>query len=57
MEKNGFVRSYSENAENGKRRTYYCITDEGRQYYRDKCEEWTLTKEVIEHFIDGKRGE
>ena len=25
--------------------------DRGRQYYREKCEEWILTKEVIEHFI------
>ncbi len=52
MEKNGFVKSYFENAENGKRRTYYTITEEGRDYYRDKCREWQLTKEVIEHFVE-----
>ena len=51
MEKNGIVKSFSQRAENGKRRTYYSITDRGRQYYREKCEEWILTKEVIEHFI------
>jgi PadR family transcriptional regulator PadR len=38
-------------AENGKKRTYYRITDEGRKYYQEKCEEWQLTKEVIENFI------
>ncbi|MCR5178511.1 MAG: PadR family transcriptional regulator [Lachnospiraceae bacterium] len=54
MEKNGYVRSYSENADNGKRRTYYVITDEGRSYYKDKCEEWNLTKEVIEKFVEDK---
>lgn len=35
----------------GKKRTYYQITDEGRLYYQSKCEEWALTKEVIEKFI------
>ncbi len=52
MEKNGYVESYSEEAANGKRRTYYRITQAGEAYYREKCEEWVLTKEVIEHFID-----
>ncbi len=51
MEKNGYITSFTQNAENGKRRTYYSITDAGREYYREKCEEWNLTKEVIEHFI------
>ena len=53
MEKNGYVESYSGEAEgSGKKRTYYRITDEGRKYYTEKCEEWTLTKEVIERFIE-----
>ena len=52
LEKNGFVESFSENVTiSGKRRTYYRITDQGRQYYREKCAEWTLTKEVVEKFI------
>ncbi|MBO4458097.1 MAG: helix-turn-helix transcriptional regulator [Butyrivibrio sp.] len=51
MEKNGYVESYSQNAENGKKRTYYKITESGKNYYRDKCLEWTLTKEVVENFI------
>lgn len=52
LEKNGFVESFSDSAAiNGKHRTYYRITQQGRQYYRDKCEEWTLTKEVVEKFI------
>ncbi len=51
MEKNEVVESFNETAENGKRRTYYRITDKGREYYKEKCEEWILTKEVIENFI------
>ena len=52
MEKNGYVESFSDqdNAA-GKRRTYYRITELGRQYYREKCEEWMLTQEVVEKFI------
>lgn len=51
MEKNGFITSFSMNAENGKRRTYYRITEAGRAYYREKCAEWELTKDVVECFI------
>ena len=52
MEKNGYVESfYDNNTETGKRRTYYRITDAGRAYYREKCEEWNLTKEVVSKFI------
>ncbi len=51
MEENGYLESYSQEAENGKRRTYYRITEKGRSYYKEKCEEWNLTKEVIENFI------
>ena len=51
LEKNGYITSFSKEAENGKRRTYYQITDAGRAYYNEKCEEWQLTKDVIERFI------
>lgn len=51
MEKNGYVESFSEKGENGKRRTYYRITEAGRNYYKEKCDEWMLTKEVVEKFI------
>lgn len=57
MEANGYVESYSQEAENGKRRTYYRITDKGRSYYKEKCEEWNLTKEVVEKFVGGNGGE
>ncbi len=51
MEKNGYVESFSSDENGGKRRTYYRITDAGRQYYKEKCSEWHLTKDVIENFI------
>ena len=52
MEKNGYIQSFPDNSNPyGKRRTYYRITDSGRQYYREKCDEWLITKEVVEKFI------
>ncbi len=57
MEANGYVESYSQEAENGKRRTYYRITESGQNYYKEKCEEWNLTKEVVEKFINKQEKE
>ena len=52
MEKNGYIESFiDEDMAGGKKRTYYRLTEAGREYYRAKCEEWNLTKEVIEKFI------
>ena len=51
LEKNGYITSFSQEAENGKRRTYYRITESGKAYYLEKCQEWALTKDVIERFI------
>jgi len=55
LEKNGLVTSFYGDETGGKRRTYYKITEEGRAYYEEKCAEWSLTKKVIERFIE--RGE
>ena len=54
-EKNGYVESYSAEGTGGKKRTYYKITESGRNYYHEKCLEWTLTKEVVENFIRGDK--
>ena len=52
MEKNGYIESFSSDEEgSGKRRTYYRITESGKNFYKEKCREWILTKEVVEHFI------
>lgn len=51
LEKNGYIESYDGNISQGKRRTYYRITQSGREYYREKCVEWKLTKQVVNKFI------
>ncbi|MCR5416774.1 MAG: PadR family transcriptional regulator [Pseudobutyrivibrio sp.] len=55
MEKNGYIESFVANPDpegNGKKRTYYRVTAAGEDYYHQKCEEWELTKEVIQKFIN-----
>lgn len=56
MERNGYIQSFSQTAQNGKRRTYYLITDAGRAYYLERCEEWKLTREVVERFVPEATG-
>ena len=47
MEKNGYISSFSQIADNGNRRTYYQITDAGKTFYKEQCEDWQLTQEVV----------
>ena len=51
LEKNGYIESFHGSETFGKRRTYYRITEKGRAYYREKCEEWRLTNEVVSLFV------
>lgn len=51
LEKNAFVEPYAGGETRGKKRTYYRITEEGKQYYWEKCKEWKLTKKVVSKFI------
>ena len=50
LEKNGYIESFFGSETNGRQRTYYRITDYGKDYYEEKCKEWELTKEVEEKF-------
>ena len=51
LEKLGYLRSYTGSYSGGRERTYYALTSGGRQYYRQKCAEWALTKDLIAKFI------
>lgn len=51
METNGLIEGFAGEKTNGKPRTYYKITEEGKKYYTEKCDEWKLTQEVVEKFI------
>lgn len=51
LENNGYIESFYKDETFGKRRTYYKITNAGLAYYKEKCDEWKLTKDVINRFI------
>ena len=51
LEKLRCLSSYPGSVSGGRMRTYYTLTPEGRQYYRQKCAEWALAKELIAKFI------
>lgn len=51
LEKNGLIQSYFGEETQGKRRTYFHITEAGKAYYLEKCQEWHLTKQLVNHFI------
>lgn len=51
LEKNGYVKASYGDESFGTRRTYYEITSAGLDYYKEKCREWAVTKDVIEKFI------
>ncbi|MDR3596661.1 PadR family transcriptional regulator [Clostridium sp.] len=51
MEKNGYIQSYYGEESQGKRRTYFRITPAGIEYYKEKCDEWRITKDVINKFV------
>ncbi len=54
MEKRGFIASYYGTETFGKRRTYYTLTQRGRDYYFEKCREWEVTQQVMNQFMRGK---
>ena len=51
LEKNGYILSYRGVETNGRQRTYYKMTESGLKYYDEKCQEWQLTKDVINRFV------
>ncbi|MFC0234637.1 PadR family transcriptional regulator [Vagococcus entomophilus] len=53
LQKNGYISAYPGKETHGKKRTYYKLTAKGLQYYLDKCEEWLLTKTVVDQFRGG----
>lgn len=51
LEKNNYIESFPGDETFGKKRTYYKITELGIKYYKEKCKEWKVTKDVIDKFI------
>lgn len=52
LKKNKLIESYAGDVTQGKKRTYYRITADGRSYLEQKQKEWTLTKQVIDKLVE-----
>ena len=50
LEKQGYIVPYQGSETQGRPRTYYTITDEGRKAYTAKCAEWRVLKTVVDRF-------
>ncbi len=51
LEEAGLVTSYPGTSDSGKPRTYYRITDGGKENLSQKTQEWLVTKSVVDRFI------
>lgn len=54
LEKSGYISSFYGSETNGRRRTYYQITEKGKVFYQEKCEEWHATKEIVDKFMKNR---
>lgn len=53
LEKKQLIESYYGDVTHGSKRKYYRITTLGRAYYKEKREEWSKIKEIVEIFMEG----
>ncbi len=53
LEGSGHVESFPGQSESGKPRTYYRLTDAGRELLTEKCDEWEQTKTLVDRFVKG----
>lgn len=51
LEENNLITSYWGDSDNGARRKYYRITEEGRKVYQKNKEDWQQSKEIIDKLI------
>ena len=55
MENNGLLKSYKKEAENGKERKYYSITNLGRERLAEEKEQWNVFTVSVGKVIGGGR--
>ena len=54
LEKLKYLHSYPGLHSGGRERTYYSLTEDGMAYYRHKCAEWAVTRELISKFVSNE---
>lgn len=55
LEKDGYILSYWGNETQGARRKYYHITELGRKLYQQNKNNWQLTKEIFDSFLEEEK--
>ena len=53
MQNEDYIKAYEQEAANGKRRKYYCITDKGRRQLAAEREEWRHFTASVNRVIGG----
>mgnify|MGYP001014332979 CR=1 FL=1 len=54
LDKNNLVTSYwQDNKDNGMKRKYYSMTEQGRNFMNQKNNEWIFIKDIIDKFVGG----
>lgn len=53
LEKKELIESYFGNVSLGGKRKYYRITTLGKAFLKETAEEWKVTKEIIDVFMEG----
>ena len=53
LENDGMLNSYDENADSGRLRKYYRITEEGKKFLNKEKEEWNVYVSTINQVLEG----
>ncbi|MDE5993026.1 MAG: helix-turn-helix transcriptional regulator, partial [Oscillospiraceae bacterium] len=53
LEQSGYVTSREAEAENGRMRKYYSITDDGRKFLKSKSDEWEVFSGAVNKVMGG----
>ncbi|MGF3066912.1 PadR family transcriptional regulator [Facklamia sp. P12945] len=53
LKKDGLIEDYPGQKTNGRPRTYYRLTQKGKEVLQDKVKEWTIVKAIVENIIKG----
>lgn len=51
LEQQGAISSFKGSQSHGRARTYYELTDTGMAHYRERCEEWQQTVDLVRRFV------
>lgn len=54
LEKQGYIKSYLGDESKGGQRTYYALTDKGREFVIEEQNEWAYTRTLLDNLVTNK---